>query len=282
MSAATPSGDASGLPMPDADLLARIDTTVAHPARRYNYWLGGKDNFAVDRASGDLIAGRFPAAPAAARANRAFAGRAVQYLARRGIRQFLDIGTGLPGPGNTHEIAQRIDPLSRVVYVDNDPIVLAHARALLTAAAPDTVAYLDRDLRDPDSILHDQVLTATLDLTRPVAVLLVAVLHFIDHPDPHHIVARLRQALAPGSYVVISHGTADFLDIQAKAALPGLTARDAAGFYPRSRDDLLALLDGLGLVEPGLVSVIDWHNPVEPGPFTAEQIGVYGAVARVP
>ncbi|GAA2341973.1 SAM-dependent methyltransferase [Dactylosporangium salmoneum] len=281
MSAATPSDDESGLPTAD-DVLARIDTTVAHPARRYNYWLGGKDNFAVDRASGDLIAGRFPAVPAAARANRAFAGRAVQYLARRGIRQFLDIGTGLPGPGNTHEVAQRIDPLSRVVYVDNDPIVLAHARALLIGATQYTVAYLDRDLRDPDGILHDEALSSTLDLARPVAVLLVAVLHFIDHPEPHDIVARLRQALAPGSYVVLSHGTADFLNEQDRAALPGLTARDATGFYPRSRDDLLALLDGLDLVKPGLVSVRDWRNPDDPGPFSAEEIGVYGAVARIP
>ncbi|WP_426502998.1 SAM-dependent methyltransferase [Dactylosporangium sp. McL0621] len=282
MTVAAPSGGASDLPVPDADVLARIDTTVAHPARRYNYWLGGKDNFAADRASGDRIAQRFPAVPAAARANRAFAGRAVRYLARRGVRQFLDIGTGLPAPCNTHEVAQRVARVCRVVYVDNDPIVLAHARALLTGATPDTVAYLDADLRDPDSILRDPVLHQTLDLTRPIAVLLIAVLHFIAHPDPRGIVARLRRALVPGSFVVISHGTADFLDEQDRAALPGLTARDAAGFYPRSRDELRTLLDGLDLVKPGLVSVRDWRNPDDPGPCSAEEIGVYGAVGRIP
>ncbi|WP_238011598.1 SAM-dependent methyltransferase [Dactylosporangium sp. AC04546] len=260
--------------------LERIDTTVAHPARRYNYWLGGRDNFAPDRESGDRIAELFPAVVSAARENRAFLGRSVQFLAEQGVRQFLDIGTGLPDADNTHEVAQRIAADSRVVYVDNDPIVLTHARALLTGTDAGTVAYLDQDLRDPTGMLNAPALTATLDLAQPVGLLLVAVLHFIAEDEhPQHIVAELLDVLASGSYLVLSHGTADFLTDEQRAALPALTTGDTAGFHPRSRDELTGWLTGLDLIDPGLVSVVDWR-PASTSLYRAEDIGVYGVVAR--
>jgi SAM-dependent methyltransferase len=261
-----------------------IDTTVAHPARRYNYWLGGKDNFAADRISGDAIAVQFPGVRAAAMENRRFLRRAVQFLAWQGIRQFLDIGTGLPAPDNTHEVAQAIAPHSRVLYVDNDPMVLAHARALLTSPVPDSTAYLDADLRNPGSILQHLQLHNTLDLQQPVGLLLVAVLHFIPNTDrPHDLAAELLRALVPGSYLVLSHATADHLTADDRRRLPALTTGDHAGFHPRSRADIAAFADGLDLVEPGLVSVAAWRAEHEPEPRpTAADVGVYGVVARIP
>jgi len=162
----------------------RIDTTVAHPARRYNYWLGGKDNFAADRANGDAVERAMPTIRLMAIENRRFLGRAARFLAeRQGVRQFLDIGTGIPAPGNTHEVVQAVDPACRIVYVDNDPIVLTHARALLTSAPAGSVAYLDADLRDPQSILDNSELRSTLDFTEPIGLLLIAVLHFIRQDE---------------------------------------------------------------------------------------------------
>jgi hypothetical protein len=190
---------------PDASAFERIDVTTAHPARRYNYWLGGKDHFAADRASGDAIEAVLPSIRLMAIENRMSLRRAVRYVARQGIRQYLDIGTGIPAPGNTHEIAQGVDPTARTVYVDNDPIVLAHARALLTSAPQGTNAYLDADLREPCSILEHPDLKATLDFSEPITLMLVAVLHFIrDDEDPRGIVDRLAGALPPGSYVIAS------------------------------------------------------------------------------
>ncbi|WP_433223926.1 SAM-dependent methyltransferase [Dactylosporangium sp. CS-047395] len=276
-----PFDDPSRGALPDRDVLARIDTTAAHPARRYNYWLGGKDNFIADRKSGDRIAEQFPAVVAAARENRAFLGRAVHFLAQQGIRQFLDIGTGIPAPDNTHEVAQSVAADSRVVYVDNDPIVLSHARALLTSNQEGAVAYLDRDLRDPAGILAD--LIATLDLRRPVGLLLVAVLHFIAEDEhPAQIVAQFLDALAPGSYLVLSHGTDDYLSPQQRAAVPKLNAAEAAArFYLRSSNQLADWLTGLDLVDPGLVSILDWRPTGPPNTTTtAADIGIYGVVAR--
>ncbi len=185
----------------------RIDTSVAHPARRYNYWLGGKDNFAADRASGDAIAAAWPSAPIAARENRRFLGRATRFLAgEAGIRQFLDIGTGLPTAGNTHEVAQVVAPSSRVVYVDNDPMVMVHARALLTSAPEGATDYLDANVRDPKAILAEAA--RTLDFTQPVAVMLLGIINFVPDDDEAAAVVRtLVDAVPSGSYLVMSHPT---------------------------------------------------------------------------
>ena len=203
---------------PEKDLgPAEIDITRPHPARTWDYYLGGKDNFAADRAVADKVIAAWPGMRVAARENRKFLGRAVQYLAgEAGIDQFLDIGSGLPTASNVHEVAQAINPAARVVYVDNDPLVLAHARALLTSMPEGACDYLDADLRDPELILRDAA--RTLDFTQPAAIMLVAVLHFIpDASDPQGIVATLAGALAPGSFVAVSHLTADFAPGQVAA-----------------------------------------------------------------
>jgi S-adenosyl methyltransferase len=252
---------------------SRIDQTVAHPARRYNYWLGGTENFAADRASGDAIEAAMPSIRLMAVENRMFLGRAVLYLAEQGIGQFLDIGTGIPAPGNTHEVAQSVLPSARTVYVDNDPIVLAHARALLTGAN----AYLDADLREPGSILERA--GDTLDFTRPIGLVLGAVLHFIrDDEDPRGIIDRLVGALPKGSYVVASHATWEY---QTPEAVEALTAANRDGrFVPRTGAQLAGLLDGLEFVAPGLVSVAHWRAGDEPQPRPAiEDVSCNGVVA---
>jgi hypothetical protein len=213
--------------------------------------------------------------------NRMFLGRAVRYLAERGIDQFLDIGTGIPAPGNTHEVAQGVVPTARTVYVDNDPLVLAHARALLTSAPTGTNAYLDADLRDPDGILGDPALTATLDFSRPVALMLVAVLHFIrDDEDPQGIVDKLVGALPPGSYVVATHATWEY---QSPEAVEKLTAANPDGrFVPRTGERLAELLRGLDFVDPGLVSVSRWRSDDAPQPRPRiEDVSCNGVVARL-
>ena len=278
-----PGGPGAGAP-----LAPPFDTSVAHPARRYNYWLGGKDNFAADRASADAIAKAHPMAKAGAVANRAFHGRAVRYVAGQGVRQFLDIGTGLPAPGNTHEVAQAADPVCRIVYVDNDPLVLVHARALLTSAVPDTVDYLHADLADPAAILAYVRAGTVLDLDEPIALLLVAVLHFLpDDADPYGVVAALLDALAPGSFLVLSHGTADSLTDTERAMLPAL----APGYHPRTEAGIAAFTTGLELLDPGLVGVAQWRPDTGPdtgregeadAPLGVEQLAVYGVVARKP
>lgn len=259
----------------------RIDVNQPHPARRYNYWLGGKDNFAADRESGDAIAAAMPSIRIAAMENRRFLQRSVRFLAEHGIRQFLDIGTGLPTADNTHEVAQAIDPSARIVYADNDPLVLAHARALLTSSREGATAYLDADLRGPEKILADPVLHETLDLTKPVALMLVATLHFIrDDENPRHIIDRLVGALAPGSYVVASHATYDYMSAQ---VIEQLQRSNADGrFRARSRAEFAALLDGLSVVEPGVVPVTRWHpdRPAEQLPSDAD-VSCYGAVAQI-
>ncbi|MFY1636832.1 SAM-dependent methyltransferase [Solwaraspora sp. WMMB335] len=269
----------------DGGLYNRIDTSVAHPARRYNYWLGGKDHFAVDRTSADQIAAAWPSAPIAARENRRFLARATRFLTRAaGIRQFLDIGTGLPTADNTHEVAQAIAAQSRVVYVDNDPMVMAHARALLTSAPPGRTAYVEADLREPGRILRHPDLLATLDMSRPVGLMLVAVLHFLHGPGAAApIVGELLDALPPGSYLVASNATKDFLPAPVKAVYEQMLAAGQTDIWPREHAEFAALFNGLDLVPPGIVVVSDWRAEAEERPRpAAADVSVYGAVARVP
>jgi hypothetical protein len=263
-----------------SDPASRLDTGVAHPARRYNYWLGGKDNFSADRESGDAVVATFPSIRLSVRENRRFLGRAVRYLAGEvGIRQFLDVGTGLPTADNTHEVAQGIAPESRIVYVDNDPIVLVHARALLTSSPEGATAYVDADVRDPEKILSAPELSGTLDLTRPVGLMLLAVLHFVrDFEDPYGIVARLVGALPPCSHLVVSHATYDLVPPDTVATLERISRGQ---WRSRTADEVARFFTGLELVEPGVVPIGDWRpDPGAPRPDPAE-IVTYGAVGRV-
>jgi hypothetical protein len=260
--------------------MSRFDVGTPHPARRYNYWLGGKDNFAADRESGDAIAATFPTIRDSVRENRKFLRRTVEFLAgEAGIDQFLDIGTGLPTADNTHEVAQRIRPGARIVYVDNDPIVLAHARALLTSSPEGATAYIDADLREPGKILEAPQLHATLDLKRPVALVLLAVLHFVhDDRDPYGIVKQIVDALPEGSYLVMSHATYDLVPPEKVATLE---KQSGGQWRSRSRDEFARFFDGLDLVEPGVVPIGDWRP--EPGTDRPDpaQIVTYGAVGRI-
>jgi hypothetical protein len=256
-----------------------LDTGVPHPARVYDYWLGGTDNYQADREAGDRVAATQPSVRPAVRANRAFLRRAVRYLAgEAGIRQFLDIGTGLPTNENTHQIAQAIAPESRIVYVDNDPIVLAHARVLLDSSPAGVTTYLQADARDPERILREAA--ATLNLSRPVAVMMLAVMHFIpDADDPPGIAARLMAAVPAGSYLTITEATRD-IDTEriTQAADVFNTHKVAAQFVPRTRAEILRYFDGLELVAPGLVPLPQWRaKPTRDG-----WIPAYGAVARKP
>jgi hypothetical protein len=259
---------------------AAIDTSVAHPARRYDYWLGGKDNFAADRESGDAIAAKFPAIRTAVVENRRFLRRAVAFLTETaGVRQFLDIGTGLPTANNTHEVAQSIAPDSRIVYVDNDPLVLVHARALLTGAGEGATAYVDADLRDPEQILRSAGFRRTIDLGRPVALMLLAILHFIPEEDePYGIVRRLVDELPSGSYLVVSHATSDYLP-------PELVADISSGRHGQGRlrteAEITRFFDGLELESPGVVPLADWRaeHEEQPRPAAAET-AMYAGVAR--
>jgi len=272
--AAVPGGP--GLPPPE------FNTGVAHPARVYDYWLGGKDNYAADRALGDALTAVVPSTPAGARANRAFLGRAVRYLVREaGVRQFLDIGTGIPTAGNVHEVAQSAAPESRVFYVDNDPIVLAHARALMTSHPAGATAFIQADLREPGKILADPALRATLDLGRPVALMLIAILHFLsDADDPRAIVAQLVDALPSGSYLAISHLTGDF---DPEEAADALAAGQGSGvtYAPRSRAEVAAFFAGLDLVDPGVVPLLAWR-PDNGTPQDPLAVRMYAAMGRKP
>jgi SAM-dependent methyltransferase len=243
---------------PEPDL--RFDPSVPQPARVYAYWLGGKDHYPADRVAAEAVIARRPQVVVGARANRAFLARVVRFLvAECGIRQFLDIGTGLPARENTHEIAQGTAPTCRVVYVDNDPLVLVHARALLTSTRRGSCDYLEADLRDTAAILAGAA--RTLDFTRPVAVLLLAVLHFIgDADDPAGIVAALASKLAPGSYLVISHLTADFEPGQVAGGVEAYNALVPTSLITRSHVQVSALFAGLLLVAPGVVPLTEWRR----------------------
>jgi hypothetical protein len=252
-------------------------------ARVYDYWLGGKDNFAVDRAYGDELEQRVAGIRTAALMNRRFLGRAVRYLAgEAGIRQFLDIGTGLPTANNTHEVAQGIAPESRVVYADNDPMVLAHARALLTSSAAGKTAYIDADLRNPADILGAPELAGTLDLGQPVAVMLVAVLHLVpDDAIAYSSVETLLKAMPSGSYLVISHATDDFWSREQADAANATNRAHRVDFRFRSHAEVSRFFDGLHLVEPGIVPVAEWRP--DGGPTAArEESNIWAGVARVP
>ena len=238
----------------------RIDTSTAHSARIYNYWLGGKDNFPADREAAQAAMAANPGIVADVRANRAFLARAVRYLvAEAGIRQFLDIGTGLPTADNTHEVAQATAPESRVVYVDNDPIVLAHARALLSSTPEGATAYLDADLREPDVILKSAA--RTLDLGQPVALMMLIILHLIpDAEHPGEIVTRLMNALPTGSYLVLTHPASDIQPV----AMAEMTRRvnermRGATATLRTREDIASFFDDLDLIEPGVVQPHRWR-----------------------
>jgi trans-aconitate methyltransferase len=269
---------------PGDETVPGIDFSRPHPARVYDYYLGGKDNFAVDRETGEKGERTRPSVRIGARENRKFLARAVRYLAgEAGIRQFLDIGTGLPSAGNTHEVAQQVAPGSRVVYVDNDPLVLAHARALLTSAPQGRTAYIQADLREPEKILASSVVSDVLDFSEPVALMLVAILHFIaDEEDPQGILATLLAALPPGSYLAASHASPE--DDPAGVHAMERTYR-AAGMtlQTRTASELGRIaFSGLELVPPGVVLVSEWR-PGETGPRPRPaEVGVYGAVARKP
>ncbi|HSZ44713.1 MAG TPA: SAM-dependent methyltransferase [Streptosporangiaceae bacterium] len=236
-----------------------FDSSVAHIARVYNYWLGGKDNYAADRAAGDRTIAEFPGIVTSARANRAFLRRAVRFLVTEaGVRQFLDIGTGIPTSGNTHEVAQSLAPQSRIVYVDNDPVVLAHARALLTSTPEGATDYLDANLKDPAPILARAV--QTLDFSRPVAIMLFAVLQLLkEDDDPYQVVADLLAAVPSGSYLALSHPTSDVQQDQVTAMVTQLNHLVAEKVTTRDRDQVARFFTGLELAEPGLVNVSQWR-----------------------
>jgi S-adenosyl methyltransferase len=243
------------VPSSEADV-SRLDTSVAHPARIYDYWLGGKDNYAADRAAGDLVLAARPGLRESVQANRAFLGRVVRLLVGElGIRQFLDIGTGIPSASNTHEVAQQVAPDARIVYTDNDPIVLAHARALLTSTEPGVTAYLDMDLRDTGKLLEQAA--ETLDFSQPIAIMLLGILHLIsDEEDPWGIVARLVSAVPSGSYLVITHPASDLLPETQDEASRRYNQNVATHQTLRSYAEVARFFDGLDLLEPGLVQ---WH-----------------------
>jgi hypothetical protein len=266
-------------PPPPDDDDPSFNTRISHHARVYNYWLGGKDHFAADRAYGDAMTAAYPATATTARENRAFLGRAVRFLAgEAGLTQFLDIGTGIPAPGSTHEVAQEVRPQSKIVYVDNDPVVLAHARAFLTGREPGATDYIDADLRDPEPIIRQAA--QTLDLTKPVGLLLVSVLHALsDEDNPHQVVATLMDALPGGSYLAISHGTTDNVARQVDAKVMELTRQMSHQQYTsRSKPEIARFFDGLDLVEPGLVQARQWRP--DPGADTTGDLVLWAAVAR--
>ncbi|MEV6348204.1 SAM-dependent methyltransferase [Actinoplanes sp. NPDC051851] len=258
-----------------------LDSGRPHPARVYDYLLGGKDNFAADRAAAEQGLQANPNAATAPRENRAFLRRTVRFLAESGVRQFLDIGTGLPTSPNTHEIAQAVNPAARIVYADNDPLVLAHARALLTSAPEGRTAYVDAAFQEGERILDSPGVRDTLDLTEPVALLLFAVLHFIeDADDPYGTVARLMDALPGGSYLVVSHITADH-DPEGWARFTAVMRRQGMASRLRSLDEVARFFTGLDPVAPGVVPILRWR-PEADSPFTDTQVALYGGVGRKP
>ncbi|MGI5454842.1 SAM-dependent methyltransferase [Streptomyces sp. CA-249302] len=255
-----------------------IDTSVPHSARIWNYWLGGKDNYPVDEAAGDAYTAVFPGIVTIARSSRAFLGRSIRYLVEEaGVRQFLDVGTGLPTVDNTHEVAQRSAPEARIVYVDNDPLVLAHARALLTSTPEGVTAYEDLNLNDPDAIL--EAAGKTLDLTRPTALILSGILgHVPDYHEARALVRSLLAGLPSGSYLSVNDGSRG-TDQAYEQAQDAYNETGAVPYFLRPVDQITAYFDGLDLVAPGIVSVPLWHPA--PGADTTP-IGQHGGLARKP
>jgi hypothetical protein len=262
----------------DDERAPKFDSSVPHSARVWNYWLGGRDNYAADRAVGDQVREMYPEIVEIARASRAFLVRSVRYLAAEaGVRQFLDVGTGLPTANNTHEVAQAVAPDARIVYVDNDPLVLVHARALLTSTEPGATDYVEADVRDPDKILREAA--RTLDFTQPVALMMLGILgNVLDTAEAHAIVCRLVDAVPSGSYLVVNDGT-DTVE----AGVESAQVRGDAGdpYCLRSPDLIARFFDGLELLEPGVVSTPRWRPDPDPAGVPAE-LGVACGVARKP
>ncbi|MDT0266763.1 SAM-dependent methyltransferase [Streptomyces sp. DSM 44915] len=259
-----------------------LRTDQPHSARMYDYLLGGKDHYTVDAEAAEAALAPFPLLRTAARENRAFLGRAVRHLVREaGIRQFLDLGSGLPTAENVHQVAQRVDPLSRVVYVDNDPIVLVHGSALLARDA--LTAVIQGDIRQPEAVLSDPQVRSLLDFEQPMGVLAVAVLHFVsDEEDPEGLVGTLREAVAPGSHFILSHATAD---IAPEAAMGVQRAYRAQGvpLTLRDRDRFTGLFEGLSLIDPGVQVVCDWRNDdvAEADRPDRADVSWYGGIGRL-
>jgi hypothetical protein len=265
---------------PRADELGprpKIDTTIPHSARIWNYWLGGKDNYPVDREAGDEYVATFPGIIDIARQSRAFLARAVRYLASEaGIRQFLDVGTGLPTVDNTHEVAHSVAPESRIVYVDNDPLVLVHAQALLTSTPEGACHYVDADLRDPQAILH--AAAATLDLSQPVALMLMEILgHVADDDEARSIVSRLMAGLPSGSYLVIADGTST-ITAEFEQAQQEYDDTGADAYKLRGPAQVARFFDGLDVLEPGIVPCLQWRPELSPltPPTGVEPLGGIG------
>jgi hypothetical protein len=273
-------GESLGGPESDRWEVPKINTNVPHPARVYDYFLDGKDNFEADRVAADAAIKAFPKTAESARAARAFLRRVVQFLAAEaGIRQFLDIGTGLPSGENVHQVAQSTAPEARIVYVDNDPIVLLHAQALLTSSPEGAVAYLDADLRDPEKILGEAA--KTLDFGQPMAVLLLGILHNIgDQDDPYGIVRRLVQAMPGGSYLAVCHLTAGIYPELAEWAQALNERHIDAPIVLRDHAQVTSFFEGLELVEPGVVQLSKWRPRSEAE--SAEAAALWGGVARKP
>ncbi|MFD3314915.1 SAM-dependent methyltransferase [Streptomyces sp. NPDC058694] len=269
--------DHATTPGPEAH--QEIDTSVPHSARIWNYWLGGKDNYPVDKEAGDAYTAVFPGIVTIARSSRAFLRRNITYLvAEAGIRQFLDVGTGLPTADNTHEVAQRIAPESRIVYVDNDPLVIAHARDLLHSTPEGATAFVDADVLDPDRILA--AAAGTLDFTRPIALVLSNILgHVADHDQACSIVTRLMGTLPSGSHLSINDGSRG-IDPVFEQAQDAYNESGAIPYNLRTVDEITAYFDGLDLMEPGVVSVPLWRP--DPASAVPEPVGEHGGLARKP
>jgi trans-aconitate methyltransferase len=260
--------------------LPGFDTGVANAARMWNYWIGGKDNFRADREAGDHVLEAMPALPVVAQMLRRFLITSVDELSAAGVRQFLDIGTGLPTADNTHDVAQRAAPESRIVYVDHDPVVISHAQALLTSSAAGKTDYIQADLRDWATISAGA--QRTLDFSQPVAVLLIAVLHFIlDAEDPHRMMSRMMADLAPGSYLVIAHAASDIQASIAAAMAQSYNATSSLTITPRDRATVARFFDGLEMVGPGLMPLDQWW---ESGPASIADSGLscYCGIGRKP
>jgi hypothetical protein len=264
---------------PGAEQAPKLDSTVPQTARIWNYWLGGKDNFAVDRQVGDQILEAFPGIVESARASRAFLARVTRYLAGEvGIRQFLDIGTGLPSANNTHEVAQAVAPESRIVYVDNDPMVLVHARSLLTSTPEGATDYIDADLRDTDKILQEAA--GTLDLTQPIAIMLMGILgHIAADDEAQSIVGRLVAGVPSGSYLTVTDGTDTSEEVVEAARIWNESANPT--YHLRSPERVARFFEGLELVEPGVVSTSRWRPERGPSDLPAE-IDSFSGVGRKP
>jgi hypothetical protein len=255
-----------------------VDSSVPHSARIWNYWLGGKDNFAADRAAGDEVIAAIPDIPVGARAERAFLRRVVTFLVRdAGVRQFLDIGTGLPSADNTHEVAQALDPHSRVLYADNDPLVMAHARALLAGTPEGTTGYVEADLRDPETILT--VAHRTLDFAQPIGLMLLGVVnHLMDDDVAYGSVAQLVAAMPAGSFLVLTHSTAEIHGEPMLRVMRETTERGGTPIRARTRAELERFFTGLDLLEPGVVTCSRWRPEPE---STEPEVYLFGGVGQV-